>query len=171
MDALDLLEQQHRDVSDLLDRITAEPSPGARTRMVARAVRMIDAHTRSEERHLYPSCAERLGEHPAKLYAACEHNALARFAAHNLVQTRVTDVRFESRLDLLKEIFTRHAAREETYLFRVAKTHLTDEQLDVIGDDLSRAYERLLESEPDRPALPRRLPRTPPRRRQPARRA
>jgi hemerythrin superfamily protein len=144
MDALDLLEQQHLDVSALIDRIAAERSPGLRTSMVAQLSRMIDAHVRIEETYLYPVCAERMGGNRSPLHEAYEKHGLARFAANNLLRTRATDVRFEARLKLLRDVFVHHADEEEGFLFPKAKRGLTDEQLDVIGCDLERAYEVLL---------------------------
>ncbi|WP_434048638.1 MULTISPECIES: hemerythrin domain-containing protein [Sorangium] len=144
MDALDLLEQQHLELSALMARIAAEPSPGLRTSMVAQLSRMIDAHVRIEETYLYPVCAERMGSDRKPLHEAYEKHGLARFAADNLLRTRATDVRFEARLKLLREVFVDHADEEESVLFPRAKRGLTDEQLDVIGCELERAYEVLL---------------------------
>lgn len=143
MDALDLLEQQHTDVGVLIDRIAAEPSPGRRTALVARLARVIDAHVRIEEAYLYPVCAARMA-HQMALHEAYEQHALTCFAADKLVRTRATDVRFDARLRVLRELFDRHAGDEEDWLFPKAKRHLTDEQLDALGCDLARAYALLL---------------------------
>jgi hemerythrin superfamily protein len=145
MDALDLLEQQHRDVARLLDGIAAEPSPGQRTALVVRAVRAIEAHSRAEERCFYPAFRERTGE-DARLYEIFEQHALLRFAAENLLATRVTDLRFPARLKLLRELCVRHAAAEEDWAFPKAKRNLCDEDLDRLGSEVARAHEVLLAS-------------------------
>ena len=158
MDALDVLEQQHRHVSELLGRVATESSPGGRTALVARLVRVVDAHSRCEERLLYPLLAERIrarGPDRAELedryYRACEEHAMTRLVARMLLQTRVTDVRFEARLALLRRTFTSHAEGEEDWLFQRAKRDLTDEQLDRVGDDLLRTFDLLMHaSEPCR---------------------
>lgn len=144
MDALVLLEQQHADVGVLIDRIAAEPSPGRRTAMVARLSRLIDAHVQIEEAYLYPMCAARMSGGRDPLHEACEQHALTRFAADNLLRTRATDVRFGVRLKLVRDLFDRHAFDEEDWMFQKAKRELTDEQLDALGGDLTRAYDRLL---------------------------
>jgi len=174
MDALDVLEQQHQDVSELLGRIASEPSPGSRTAMVARLVRLIDAHSRCEERLFYPLLAERLGKSSERCrldeeryYRAREEHAMARYTAHNLLHTRATDVRFEARLVLVRRAFLEHAADEEDWLFQKAKRELTDEQLDAIGDELVKAFDdQMRASEPSRLRVarhPRVRPRTRPR--------
>jgi hemerythrin superfamily protein len=144
MDALDLLEHQHHEVSALIDQIAAEPSPGRRTSLVARLSRMIDAHVRIEETYLYPVCAERMTGDRRPLHEAYEKHGLMRFAAENLLRTRATDVRFEARLKLLRDVFSHHADEEEDWIFPKAKRGLTDEQLDAIGCSLERAYDVLL---------------------------
>jgi hemerythrin superfamily protein len=145
MDALDLLEHQHHQVSALMEQITVEPSPGRRTTLVARLSRMIDAHVRIEETYLYPVCAERMLGDRRPLHEAYEKHGLTRFAADNLLRTRVTDIRFEARLKLLRDVFAHHADEEEDWIFPKAKRGLTDEQLDVLGCDLERAYDVLLQ--------------------------
>jgi len=158
MDALDVLEQQHQHVSELLGRIATEPSPGSRTAMVARLVRLIDAHSRCEERLFYPLLAERLGKSSdrcqideGRYYRACEEHAMARYTARQLLHTRVTDVRFEARLALVRKTFLDHAEDEEDWLFQKAKRDLTDEQLDIIGDELVHAFDaHMRASEPSR---------------------
>jgi hypothetical protein len=164
MDALDLLEQQHRDVSDLLNRIAVERSAGRRGFLVAHLVRLIDAHARVEERVFYPACAEQLRGGHERLYDGCEEHALTRFAAAALLRTRATSVRFEARLRLVRHLFLRHAHEEEHSMFPKVKRDLTDEQLDVMGNDIDRAFRFLLSlDQPDtkRSKMSHRLESTP----------
>jgi hemerythrin superfamily protein len=143
MDALDLLEQQHRDTLALIDLVANEPRPGKRTALVITLVRAIEAHSRAEERCFYPAFRERIGD-DARLYEAFEDHALMRLLAVNLLRTRATDVRFSARLKLVQETFLRHATAEEDWGFPKAKRHLTDENLDVIGIEVARAHEMLM---------------------------
>ena len=146
MDALDFLEQQHRDTLALIDRVATEPRPGKRTALVISLVRTIEAHSRAEERCFYPAFRERIGD-DARLYEAFEDHALMRFVAVNLLRTRATDVRFSARLKLVQEIFQRHAAAEEDWGFPKAKRHFTDENLDVIGTEVARAHDMLMHTD------------------------
>src|SRR5262245_16943701 len=146
MDALDLLEQQHRDTLALIDRVANEPRPGKRTALVIALVRAIEAHSRAEERCFYPALRERIGDDD-RLYEAFEDHALMRLLAGNLLRTRATDVRFSARLKLVQDIFLRHATVEEDWGFPKAKRHFTDENLDVIGADVARAHEMLMHTE------------------------
>jgi hemerythrin superfamily protein len=143
MDALDLLEQQHRDVASLIDRLAEETSPGQRTALVARVVRAIEAHSRVEERCFYPAFRARIGD-GGRLYEVFEHHALLRFAAVNLLRTRATDLRFAARLEMVRELALRHAEAEEDWAFPKAKRNLCDEELDRIGEDVAHAHDVLM---------------------------
>ncbi len=143
MDALDLLEQQHRDIASLIDHLNEETSPGQRTALVARVVRAIEAHSRAEERCFYPAFRARVGD-GGRLYEVFEHHALLRFAAVTLLRTRATDLRFEARLEMVRELALRHAEAEEDWAFPRAKRNLCDEDLDRIGVDVARAHDVLM---------------------------
>lgn len=145
MDALDFLERQHRDVRELLDRIAAETRCGPREVLVARLAGLIDAHARSEERHFDPACVAVMNGDRERLYAAGEARSAARNLALGLLRTCASDVRFEARLGLVRDLFLRHAHEEEDGVFPTVKRSLTDEQLDAIGGALERSFERIVE--------------------------
>jgi hypothetical protein len=155
MDALDWLEQQHRDLVGLFAEIAAAEGAGRRTARVAHLVRAIEAHSRVEETVFYAAFAARVEGDERRLYEAFEDHALLRFAAGSLLRTRATDVRFPARLKLVQQLFRRHAAVEEDWMFPRAKRALHDEELDRIGVELSRAHAA---REAVGPALTERLP-------------
>lgn len=169
MDALDLLEQQHRDLAELFAGALSSERAGRRTAAAAQLVRAVEAHSRVEETVFYAFFAERVGADESRLYEAYEDHALLRFAAVNLLRTRATDVRFAARLKLLHGLFQRHALIEEDWLFPKAKRALHDEALDRIGGEIARAHASRLSVAPvmiERPRPRRRTERPlPPERR------
>jgi hemerythrin-like domain-containing protein len=140
MDALDLLEEQHQDLSELFAQVHAAETAGRRTALVAQLVRAIEAHSRVEETVFYAAFSARIETDEARLWEAFENHALLRFAAHNLLRTRATDVRFAARLKLVHQLFRRHAHTEEDWMFPKAKRALHDEVLDRIGTEIERAH-------------------------------
>ncbi len=160
MDALDLLEQQHRDLAELFEGVISSERAGRRTAAVAQLVRAVEAHSRVEETVFYAAFAGRVGAGESRLYEAYEDHALLRFAAVNLLRTRATDVRFAARLNVLHALFQRHALVEEDWMFPKAKRALHDEALDRIGEEIARAHASRLSVAPamlERPR-PRRRP-------------
>jgi hemerythrin superfamily protein len=164
MDALDLLEQQHRVLGERFDEIfalPAEPGAGRRASMIAQLVRAVEAHSRVEETVFYAALS-RVDGVEGRLYEGFEDHALLRFAAVNLLRTRITDVRFGARLRLVHDLFTRHALIEEDWMFPKAKRALHDEQLDRIGTEIERAHAARLSLSPsihERPRPRRRVER------------
>src|SRR5262249_37258231 len=130
MDALDLLEQQHRHLEELFAGVAQMAEPGARepasiamgrrTALVVQLVRAVEAHSRVEESVFYAAFIAKVGEDD-RLYEAFEDHALLRFAAVNLLRTRATDVRFAARFKLVHQLFRRHARVEEDWMFPKAK--------------------------------------------------
>ena len=155
MDVLDLLEQQHRDLAELIAGLTAAEGAGRRTALAAQLVRAVEAHSRVEETVFYAAFTRSVAADEPRLYEAFEAHALLRFAAVNLVRTRATEVRFEARLKLVHDLFERHAAVEEDWMFPKAKRALHDEALDRIGEDLERAHAARIAVAPVRIERPR----------------
>jgi len=140
MDALDWLEQQHRDLNELFAQVGAAETAGRRTALVAQLVRAVEAHSRVEETVFYAAFSARIGGDEARLWDAFENHALLRFTALNLLCTRATDVRFAARLKAVGDLLRKHAHAEEDWMFPRAKRVLHDEALDRIGGELSRAH-------------------------------
>lgn len=156
MDALCLLEEQHRDIAAHLDAVRDEARPGCRTFLVARLARLVDAHTRAEEAHLLLAAASRLtaAEDKARLFALFETQALARHAAGRLVRTRATDVRFVARLEAFAALFAKHVDEHDRWLFPKLKRMMTDEALDALGVQMQRTFGFHAEVEPPPPSRP-----------------
>jgi hypothetical protein len=162
MDVLDLLERQHQELAEMFARVVAAGTAGQRTAGVAQLVRAVEAHSRVEETVFYAAFVEQVGGAPERLYEAYEDHVLLRFAAVNLLRTRATDVRFAARFKLVSDIFARHVAVEEDWMFPRAKRALHDEALDRIGVELERAHTSRLSVGPaifERPRPRRRMER------------
>ncbi|HRI69245.1 MAG TPA: hemerythrin domain-containing protein [Polyangium sp.] len=164
MDALDLLEQQHRDVRDLLERLASNPGEGTTHETVLNVARIVEAHVRTEEAYVYIACASKLrGEQRALI--AEEQRASILAALGTLRTTPPSDAQFAEHVKSLLDRFLQHVDVEEDAVFPKLKRTLTDEALDVLGEALAQAHERfLLEDKPwadvDSARIHRRSPRT-----------
>lgn len=148
MDALDLLEQQHRDLRDLLERFACAPNEGCTNEAVTNVARAIEAHVRTEEAYVYIACASKL-RGVERAVVAEEERASILAALCTFRATPPSDPHFTVHLKTLRECFTRHVDVEEDAVFPKLKRTLTDESLDVLGEALARAHDRfLLEDKP-----------------------
>ncbi|UQA56021.1 hemerythrin domain-containing protein [Polyangium aurulentum] len=139
MDALDLLEQQHRDVRDRLERLAAAPDLVGRQAELIDALRAVEAHVRAEETYLYAKYSARLSDE-SRIESALAEHAFIRAAARELASAHADGPLFAARLQVLSDRFARHAEDEEDWVFPKLKRSLTDEELDVIGSDLDLAF-------------------------------
>jgi hemerythrin-like domain-containing protein len=150
MDALDLLEQQHRDVRELLERLALEANGASTRESIDAALRAVEAHVRIEEAYVYIACASKLrGEERA--VQANEERAGILSVLRSLRATHPSDPHFSVHVATLSERFSRHVDMEEDAIFPKLKRTLTDEALDVLGEVLVRAHQRLLLE--DKPSL------------------
>lgn len=144
MDALDLLEQQHRDVRQLLENRPFEATESnSQQQRLEQLVRAIEAHVHIEEAYVYIACASKLrGEERASQASDVRTNLL--LALHTLHGTTPSDPQFSVHLTALVEHFARHVDLEEDVVFPKLKRTLTDESLDVLGEAIAHAHARLL---------------------------
>jgi hemerythrin superfamily protein len=148
MDALDLLEQQHRDVRDLLEKLASNPSEGTTHDELLNITRVIEAHVRIEEAYVYIACASKLRSEPRALGAE-QQRASMLVALETLRTTLPSDPQFVTNVHALLECFSSHVDVEEDAVFPKLKRTLTDEALDVLGEALAQAHARfLLEDKP-----------------------
>ncbi len=148
MDALDLLEQQHRDVRELLGRLADQECVSGVDTTIEAVLRAVEAHVRIEEAYVYVACASKLRVE-VRAGQAMEQRLGIFSAARLLALTSPLDPQFRERIATLLERFERHVDTEEDTVFPKLKRSLTDEALDVLGSELERAHVRyLLEDKP-----------------------
>jgi hypothetical protein len=144
MDALDLLEEQHREIGALLEQLGENPSRAAGAELLARVAPLIDGHTRAERRFVYQRCAVRLQRDDERRFdEACARHVHARAAAAALTRAFRRGEPVTARLAKLREVFLAHEHDDEAWIFQRAKACLTDEQLDALGNQITRAQTEL----------------------------
>ena len=143
MDALDLLEQQHREVRELLEQLSFKTGKANATQRLEQLVRVVEAHLRVEDAYVYIACASKLrGEERATQANDVRMNLLS--ALHALHDAAPTDPQFRTNLTTLIEHFACHVDLEEDVVFPRLKRTLTDEALDVLGEAIAHAHKRLM---------------------------
>jgi len=143
MDALDLLEQQHRDVGSLLDRLMEEPTGATSEATLHAAIRAVEAHVRVEEAYVYVACAGTLRDRERIAETAKEHARILG-AARSLLDAPLGREDLVIGLASLRALFAAHAEVEEDVVFPKLKRALTDEELDVLGEEIRRSFGRLM---------------------------
>lgn len=124
MDALALLEYQHRAFRKMLSRLEHDAQPGPLFDRLADALAI---HSELEERVLYPATAAlRTADDLQEAYVA--HEEVKRLLA-DLLEMSEDDESFVPGLKLLRDWIDRHVEDQEGELFQATRAAFDEEQL------------------------------------------
>src|SRR5262245_33492104 len=120
MNAIKMLEEQHREVEKLFEQLDGMPAGTSQRKAFEELADTIAIHAAIEERHFYPSVNQRNTE-GTLLEAVEEHLAIKRVLA-DLLQLDESDETFPAKLEVLEDEIAHHIEKEEEELFpKVAK--------------------------------------------------
>jgi hemerythrin superfamily protein len=148
MNALDLLKQQHEEVTKLFKQFKKleEGSTAERRELFVMIADRLSAHATIEEQYFYPSIKAENTEELLR-EAVEEHLAVKRILA-DLLEMDPADENFNAKMTVIMENVEHHVEEEETELFKLVKKVLSEDQLLALGVQMMAEYEELLESEP-----------------------
>ena len=151
LDAVDLLEAQHREIEDLFERL--ENAGGDRKRRVfAEIADKLAIHATIEERDFYPVVKAKRTE-VILLESLEEHLGIKRVLA-DLLAIDVDDETFDAKANVLKEQVEHHVEEEEADLFPKVKRILDEETLIAIAQQMTATQEELVADGTPRKAIP-----------------
>jgi hemerythrin superfamily protein len=147
MDAIELLEMQHRDVERLFSQL--EGSSGeAKLRHFRALGDLLSLHALIEENHFYP-VVKTADTEDLVLESLEEHLAIKRLLA-DLLKMSIRDEQFEAKLTVLQEQFMEHLKEEREELFPQVRRLLDPEQLEAVGQIMTAT---IVEQEDKAPRL------------------
>jgi hemerythrin superfamily protein len=143
MDAIELLEEQHRDVEDLFEELESADAADKQD-LFDELADQIAVHALIEEMHFYPAVRERRADDiPDESLA--EHVAIKR-SLSELLRLDPRNQAFEGKLALLKEAVEQHVTEEEDELFPRVRKLLDRKHLMDLAEDMSLTQENLLDA-------------------------
>jgi len=155
MDAIEMLEEQHRDVEDLFEELESADAADKQD-LFDELADQLAVHTLIEEMHFYPAVrAKRTSDILDESLE--EHLTIKRILA-NLLRLDPSNPQFGIRLAVLKEQVDHHVTEEEDKLFPKVRKVLEKKELVALAEDMSVTQENLLDAGQPRERL---LPQTP----------
>jgi len=130
MNAIELLETQHREMEEILERLAK--TPGDRSRqgnLFDDIAERFAIHAEIEERHLYPVTTHE----QVIVKSVRQHLAIASMLAKLVRLHRSSRRRLGAKLELLRERVMLHVTLQEIYLFPELKQRLRELELQVLG--------------------------------------
>src|SRR5690606_3422218 len=145
IDAIDLLESQHREVEALFEQIREAESADEIEELVAELADQLAAHTKIEDTIFCPKvCDEDTSE---LLHEAVDEHFEAKHVLAELLEIHASDQRFMSKLEELEQLINHHVQEEETELFPQVREH-NQLDLEALGRQLEKRFEKLITAEP-----------------------
>lgn len=144
MDAIQLLEEQHREVEGLFEEIEQASDAEEKRELFEEIADQLTVHALIEERHFYPAVKEKRTE-DILLEALEEHLSIKRLLA-DLLKLSPDDDQFDAKLKVLQEQVEHHVEEEEGDLFPKVRKILDKEMLEAVGQEMTATQEQLLEA-------------------------
>ena len=145
MDAIELLEQQHEEVTQMLNELK-ESSPGSERNETFKMLQhSLLAHMVIEEELLYPVVASRAeeGEPIAEGY---EEHSGARVSMSRCARALKEDDLFKVRIGVLKELISHHVNQERESILPETQKVMNDDERDELGVQMEALYEKVKRS-------------------------
>jgi len=152
MNAIDLLESQHREVEKLFSKIEKSKSDDVKGRLFEEIADKLAVHASIEEHRFYPAVKANRTE-DILLESLEEHLGIKRVLA-DLLETEPSDETFDAKIKVLKEQVSHHVEEEESELFPKVKKLFSKEQLEALGQEMSAEQAELEEGGEPRLAIP-----------------
>jgi hemerythrin-like domain-containing protein len=152
MNAIKMLEEQHRQIEKLFQELEKVPPGTQKSETFDDLADVLAVHAAIEERHFYPSVNKRPTE-GTLLESVEEHLAIKRVLA-DLLALDDEDQTFEAKLKVLKDEVRQHVEHEERNLFPKVAQLFDPDLLDEIGAAMEKTQQELWEEGDPREAVP-----------------
>ncbi len=142
MDAIGLLEADHRAVEDLFKQFEAAGErAGAKKQRLFETIRHeLEVHTSIEEEIFYP--ASRAVDEEMVAEAVEEHHVVDMLIAE-IAQLEPSDEAFDAKMTVLMENIEHHVEEEEKELFPKVKKELGADKMRELGDQMASRKQEL----------------------------
>ncbi len=145
MNAIDLLEKQHREVEELFEEFegAGQGAKKTRERLCQEISDQLAVHAEIEEKLFYPESKQADTEEILR-ESVEEHLAVKRVIAE-LLEGGVEDEQFDARMKVLQEQVEHHVEEEEQELFPKVRKSCSKEELEDLGNRMNALAQQLVE--------------------------
>jgi hemerythrin superfamily protein len=152
VNAIDLLEQQHREVKALFKKYEKSEAPAEKRRLFEQIADDLAVHAAIEEKHFYP--ATKSARTADLLQEAVEEHLQAKRIIADLLEMDADDAQFDAKMTVLREEIDHHVEEEENELFPKVEKLLADDELEDLGMVMEDLAEELKEGGSPRKQVP-----------------
>lgn len=142
MNAITLLEQDHRAVEGLFDRFKQSTDEEERQEVASEVIRELSIHSCIEEQVLYPFIREAIPSLEDDVVEDLEEHHAVESLLAELERTSPEDERYAAKFNVIVENVTHHVESEESDLFPKLRQSVDEGVLDELGEALEAAKEK-----------------------------
>lgn len=143
MNAIDLIEKQHRKVEQILKRLQSAKS--GQEQLVTELATNLTAHARMEEKIFYPAAQRAMKQKNGVIYAAFEEHAIVTLELDRLLKGRVSDAMFKARAKVINDLVMHHVQEEEEMILPQVRKLLDKRTLDRLGEQMEALFDETVE--------------------------
>ncbi|HEV7178242.1 MAG TPA: hemerythrin domain-containing protein [Candidatus Baltobacteraceae bacterium] len=148
MDALRVLKGQHKEVDALFKELEelGDGAKASRKKLFTEIDAKLTVHSKIEETIFYPAlkdAAARDKEAKQEVLEAYEEHANVKAMLRKLEDAEPSDETYNAKLQVLHELVKHHVKEEEHTMFPEAKTLMSEDELEALGEELQAATESL----------------------------
>jgi hemerythrin superfamily protein len=145
MNAIDLLTQQHQEVSALFKKFEAAEDGRTRRALFDAIGTRLAAHDAIEREIFYPACKAALGKESEELGEALVEHGVVEFSIHKAASADAEDL--PHCVKVLKDIVEHHVEEEQDELFPKVKKAISASELLALGEEMEQRFEEALETD------------------------
>jgi hemerythrin superfamily protein len=140
MNAFEVLKADHEKVAGIMEKIDQSTERASKTReeLFTQLKNQLDLHAQIEEQIFYPALEDKEETHDITLEAYEEHNLVKQLLSE-LESEPKDDEQWTAKFTVLKENVEHHVEEEEGELFKKARSVLTKDQIEELGNRLQEA--------------------------------
>jgi hemerythrin superfamily protein len=143
MNALTVLKQDHGNVEALCKEFEALDTGDAagKRRVVDHLIEQLSVHAAIEEQVFYPAVRAADAEANGVVLEALEEHHVVKWTLRELETMPPTDERFDAKVRVLIESVRHHVEEEENELFEDVRRAIPTQDLETLGESLTKAKE------------------------------
>ena len=146
MDALKLLETQHKEVKAAFKDYEDAENKREKLHLFKEIADMLAAHATIEEKILYPAAYG--GDRKDLLKEAVEEHLAAKRLIADLLVMKASDDNFDAKVKVLQEQIEHHVKEEEHDLFKDIKKDFPEAKLETLGQEMETLFDELMKGSP-----------------------
>jgi hemerythrin superfamily protein len=141
MNAITLLERDHRTVEgifDQLEKLKGDASSRKKKELCEKLVKELSIHSAIEEMIFYPEVKRNVGEAKEIVLESLEEHNVVKWELDALQSMKIDDERLDAKIKVLKDAVMHHVEEEETGLFPMVREEMEASKLNDIGKRLEQ---------------------------------